>query len=185
MASKTKQRSTEMRLSAAILIIILLCIGLCGTTFALVYATVSVENNLFQTGYIDINLNDGKSVIEDHELLFEPGMTVTKPFFIENNSTWDVYYRIYFENVSGGLADVLEITICAGDQVLAQGTARELNREAVSAADDSLQVKERRDLTVTFYFPEDAGNATQGATLRFSLCAEAVQMKNNPDKIFD
>ena len=185
MAKKTKLRSTEMRLSVAILIIILLCIGLCGTTFALVYATVSVDNNLFQTGYIEINLNDGKPVIEDHEFLFEPGMTVTKPFFIENNSTWDVYYRIYFENVNGALSDVLEITIRSGDQVLAQGTARELNRDMVSAAEDTLKMKEHRDLTITFHFPEDAGNTAMGTTLRFSLCAEAVQTKNNPYKIFD
>lgn len=182
---KKIEHSTEKRLTLAIIIIILLCVGLCSTTFALVYSVVSVENNLFQTGYIEINLNDGKPVIEEHEFLFEPGMTVTKPFFIENRSTWDVYYRIYFDGVSGALADVLEITIADGDTVLASGTAAALNRELVSAAEDTLKMKERRDLTVTFHFPEDAGNLTQGQSLTFTLCAEAVQTKNNPYKLFD
>ena len=63
-------------------IIIVLAFCLCITTFALVYASVSVGNNLFHTGEVKINLNDGKPVIREHEFLFEPGMTVVKDFFI-------------------------------------------------------------------------------------------------------
>ena len=29
-------------------------------------------------------------------------MTVVKDFFIENDSTWDVFYRLYLDNVTGG-----------------------------------------------------------------------------------
>ena len=102
--SETK---TAKRLTGGIIAIIILAVCLCITTFALVYASVSVENNLFHTGEVKINLNDGKPVIREHEFLFEPGMTVVKDFFIENDSTWDVYYRLYLDNVSGGLSDVL------------------------------------------------------------------------------
>ena len=102
--SETK---TAKRLTGGIIAIIALAVCLCITTFALVYASVSVENNLFHTGEVKINLNDGKPVIREHEFLFEPGMTVVKDFFIENDSTWDVYYRLYLDNVTGGLSDVL------------------------------------------------------------------------------
>lgn len=181
MQNKSK---TEQKLTGGIIAIVILAICLCITTFALAWATVSVDNNLFHTGTVKINLNDGKPVIEEHEFLYEPGMTVKKDFFIENQSTWDVYYKLYFDNVGGGLADVLQITVKDGDRTLYQGTAAELNRTEVTVADDVLKIKERRELTVYFYFPEEAGNSTQNLTMTFDLCADAVQTKNNPNKLF-
>ncbi len=175
---------TAKKLTGSIIAVVVLALCLCITTFALVWATVSVDNNLFHTGTVKINLNDGKPVIEEHEFLFEPGMTVKKDFFIENQSTWDVYYKLYFDNVGGGLADVLQITVKDGDRTLYQGTAAELNRTEVTVADDVLKIKERRELTVYFYFPADVANSTQNLTLTFDMCADAVQTKNNPNKLF-
>lgn len=101
------ETKTAKKLTGGIIAIIVLALCLVVTTFALVYASVSVENNLFHTGEVKINLNDGEPVIREHEFLFEPGMTVVKDFFIENDSTWDVYYRLYLDNVTGGLAEYL------------------------------------------------------------------------------
>ena len=179
------ENKTAKRLTGGIIAIIALAVCLCITTFALVYASVSVENNLFHTGRVKINLNDGKPVIREHEFIFEPGMTVKKDFFIENDSTWDVYYRIYLENVSGGLADVLEITVKDGDRALYSGTASELTQQNVTAADDTLKIGQKRSLTVYFHFPEDKGNETQNLDLTFTMCAEATQTKNNPNRLFD
>lgn len=155
---------TAKKLTGGIVAIVILALCLCITTFALVYASVSVNNNIFHTGEVKINLNDGKPVIQEHEFLFEPGMTVVKDFFVENESTWDVYYRLYLDNVSGGLADVLTITVKDGDKTLYSGTANELTRQNVLAADDTLKVGQRRDLTVVFHYPEQMGNDTQGLT---------------------
>lgn len=176
---------TSRKLTGSIVTIVILAICLCITTIALVYATISVENNLFHTGKIAINLNDGKPVIEEHEFLFEPGMTVEKEFFLENDSTWDVYYRIYLDEISGGLSDVLEVTIKDGEKVLYTGTANNLIQSNVSAADDVLQLKERKVLKISFHFPEENGNEVKNMRLNFRLCAEATQTKNNPDKLFD
>lgn len=179
------QEKTARKLTGGIFAIILLTICLCITTYALVMVSVSIPNNYFRTGNIEINLNDGLPVIEEHEFIFEPGMTVTKSFFIENLSTWDVYYKIYFDDVGGGLADILLITISDGEKPLFHGTAAELSKKNVNAADDVLMMKEKRDLTISFHYPEEAGNATQSCALSFNLCAEAVQTKNNPDRRFD
>lgn len=111
-------------------------------------------------------------------------MTVVKDFFIENDSTWDVYYRLYLDNVSGGLADVLTVTIKDGDKVLYTGTANELTKQNVIAADDTLKIGQRRNLIVIFHYPENSGNGTQNLDLTFTLCAEATQTKNNPNKLF-
>ena len=180
--SETK---TAKRLTGGIIAIIVLAVCLCITTFALVYASVSVENNLFHTGGVKINLNDGKPVIREHEFLFEPGMTVVKDFFIENDSTWEVYYRLYLDNVSGGLSRVLTVTIKDGNKVLYSGTANELTKQNVVAADDTLKIGQRRNLTAVFHYPENSGNETQNLNLTFTLCAEATQTKNNPNKLFD
>ena len=177
--------NTVKKLTAGIVTVIILAVCLFITTFALVWATVSVENNLFRTGSVKINLNDGKPVIEEHEFLFEPGMTVKKDFFIENQSTWDVYYKLHIDHIDGGLADVLEVTVKDVDKVLYHGTASELERTDVGAADDILRINETRSLSVYFYFPEETGNSAQDLTLSFDMCADAVQTKNNTEKLFD
>ena len=103
--------NTEARLTLGVMIAVVLLLSLCVTTYALFYATVKVEDNYFKTGIVSIDLNGGQPVITEDEYLFEPGMTVVKPFYIKNESTWSVYYKLYFENVEGGLADVLQIAI--------------------------------------------------------------------------
>lgn len=180
----TETKNTAQKLTGGIIVIIILAVCLCITTFALVWTSVSVENNLFHTGSVEINLNDGKPVIHENEFLFEPGMTVEKDFFIENNSTWSVYYKIYFDDVSGGLSDVLNITVKDGEKTLYNGTANELVRKNVVAADDVLQMKQKKTLTVVFYYPQEKGNETQKLDLNFTMCADATQTKNNPNKLF-
>ena len=180
-----KQNKTAKKLTRAIILAVFLAICLCITTYALVMAHVSVKENRFQTGSVNINLNDGKPVIEEHEFLFEPGMTVIKDFFIQNESTCEVYYKLYFDKVTGGLANVLEITIQKGDKILYRGTAASLNLTKVAAADDVLGVGERRELTILFHYPEGADNSGQGHELTFDLCAKAVQTRNNEDKEFE
>lgn len=180
-----EQTGTAKKLTASVVAIVLLAICLCITTFALLYSMVAVENNLFETGEVKINLNDGKPVIEEHEFLFEPGMTVEKDFTIENESTCDVYYRLYLENLEGGLADVLDISIRDQERVLYSGKAADLTREQSSAMQDALKLHEKRELTISFHFPEETGNSGQDLYLSFDLKADTVQTKNNPDRLFE
>ena len=112
-------------------------------------------------------------------------MTVKKDFFIENESTWDVYYKIYMNDVTGGLAKVLDVTIKDGDKILYHGTPAELNRKQVNTVDEILKVNQKKTLTVYFHFPENAGNDAQSLDLTFTMCAEATQTKNNPNREFD
>lgn len=174
----------KLNISIATLVVLFLC--LCVTAFALAYAMLRVDNNVFETGEIDIDLNGGKPVIEADEFLFEPGMTVEKSFYIKNNGTWAVYYKLYFSNVKGDLGDVLDVTIeNAEGNVLLQGKLSKLNRHNVPVAEDELQVGERRDMTIIFHFPEDAKNTAQSDNVSFALSALAVQTKNNDGKEFE
>ncbi len=176
---------TTKKFTASILLMIILTVCLTITSFAIVYSVVSIESNLFTTGTLQINLNGGKAVINQGDHLMEPGATVKKDFFIENKSTCDVYYKLYFQNVSGGLADVLIVTIYDGDTIIAEGTPFELTRENAKAAEVALDIGEKKDLQISFHFPENAGNTAQDQSLSFDLAADAVQTKNNPGKAFD
>ena len=181
----SEKNKTAKKLTASVVAVIILAVCLCITTFALVYSTVAVDNNLFRTGEIKIDLNGGQPVITEHEYLFEPGMTVEKPFYIENQGTWDVYYKLYFDNIEGSLADVLDVEILDGDTVLFNGKIADLTKEQVGAADDILKLNERRELTISFHYPEEAGNSGQAQCLSFDLKADAVQTKNNPNRLFE
>ena len=69
--------------------------------------------------------------------------------------------------------------------MICSGTARELTAGNTAAADDTLAPGERRYMTVYFYFPPEKGNEAQDKELSFTVCAQAVQTKNNPGKLFD
>ncbi len=166
--------------------LIMLCFSLCVTSFALGLSVYKVSNNSFQTGGIDIDLNGGNPVIMDDEFLFEPGMTVEKSFYIQNNGTWGVYYKLYFSHVSGSLANILDITILDEDsRVLLSGKLSSLTEQSVPALENELRVNERHNLMVRFHFPKEEGNVCQGESLTFELSAVAVQTKNNPNKEFE
>jgi|LSQX01.1.fsa_nt_gb hypothetical protein len=173
------------KMSINVAVLFLLIAGLCVTSFALVYMAIKVEDNIFRTGEIEIDLNNGQPIITAEEFLFEPGMTVEKPFYIQNNGTWDVYYQLYFAQVDGNLGDVLDVTIFNEEgQTLLTGKLSALTYGRVPTVEDVLMVRERHDLTIRFHFPEEAGNEAQSGYLTFILSAVAVQTKNNPDKEF-
>lgn len=172
------------KLIFSVIILIILLITLSFVTFTLVYSIVSVDNNIFRTGSVSIDLNGGQPVIEAEDSNFAPGMTLEETFYIQNESTYSVYYKLYFRNLSGDMADVVEVTIYNGEEILYKGTPSSLTKEKVKAANDELLINERRELKIVFVFPEEAGNLIDNM-LTFDLCADATQTKNNPEKFFD
>ena len=197
---KTK---TRKRLAGSVALIVVLSVCLLTSTIALAYTLLRVDNNLFATGKVDIALCDESGrelgeydrLIEEDEFLFEPGMTVKKAFSVKNKSTCEVYYLVYMSNVGGSLADVLQVSILEGNyetrqdlangKVLFRGTPSQLKRDFVKAADSELKIGAQQDLTLVIYFPEHIGNEAQNGELRFSLCAEATQVRNNLEREFN
>lgn len=167
------------------LLLVVLLLALCAGGLYAYKHYVSVQENTFQTGTLKINLNDGYAILYAHEYRFEPGMTVERDFFIKNEGTLDAYYKLYFTNVSGELADFLKVTIKDGDAVLYDGTLISLSRENAAAANKLLSAGETHTLTAVFHLPKTAGNAAQSKEVAFDLCADAVQAKNNPNRFFE
>ena len=177
-------RNLPRRIRINIATIIVLAICLCITTFALVASTV-VKDNIFKTGKIDIELTgedgtDNNKIIEGG-YLFEPGMTVVKPAYVTNKGTWDVYCKLYFKEMKGDLADILDVTIKDADKVLYTGKLSGFNKGKNVVDTSPIPVGTQKEYTVIFRYPEAEGNAGQGKTLEFTMDATAVQTKNNTD----
>lgn len=174
------------RLLGTLIVLALLLSALFVTAYAATRLEVNVKDNYFHTGTVKINLNDGNPVTDDEMFRrFEPGMTVNTGFFVKNESTDAVYYKLYLKDVDGELADVLEMSILDGSTILYSGKVSDCTRLGVGSASQTLALNEQKNLTVSFYFPKEAGNVFQDKDLTFVLCADAVQMKNNPDGVFE
>lgn len=172
------------KLIFSVIILIILLVTLSFVTFTLVYSIVSVDNNIFRTGSVSIDLNGGEPIIEAEDSNFAPGMTIEETFYIQNDSSYSVYYKLYFRNLSGDMADVIDVTIYNGDEIIYEGKPSDLVKDKVKAANDELRINERRELKIVFVFPEEAGNLID-PMFTFDLCADATQTKNNPEKLFD
>lgn len=152
---------------------------------------------------------------------------ITRQFSIKNDSNNEEYYRLYFTNISGRLADLINVKIIdvtnskysyvdpvsgeasekdfsshyIGDldkftindecKILFDGVASDFTKEKVTAFDELLESGEIKHMLIRFTYPEDGipsshTDYTQDKhSLGFSLCAEAVQVKNNNKKEFN
>lgn len=142
---------------------------------------VSQKDNHLKTGTVELNLNDGIPLLQENECFFYPGMTLQKTIFLENTGSDSVYYRLYFEDISGVLSDHLIVTIKDGDKTLYSSTVSTMTEKSATAVSEQLAPAQRKKLTVFFLLPEDCPEDLEKQRLHFTLCAEAVQTKNNPN----
>lgn len=119
--------TTEARLRAGMAIVVILLLCLVMTTYALMTVTLSITRNEFHTGAVQITLMKDGIVLTDADQIVnvnnvEPGMLIDETFSIVNRpkteenpkgSTGPIFYRLSFENVSGELAEIMEVTITA------------------------------------------------------------------------
>lgn len=169
----------DKKLQINVITLILLCLGLCITSFAMAMTiSYTVRDNYFQTGIIKVNLNDGKAIMDEDDPLFEPGMTIQKPFFIKNESSEAIYYKLNFTGVSGGLSEAIIVTILDSSlNELVSGTIAEFENEKELIG--SLSKNEKQNLIAQFHFPESKGNEYKDKSVQFKMSAIAVQTKNN------
>lgn len=165
--------------------IVALCAMLAVTTYALQLPSVTVANNLFQMGQVDIDLGQGQAIFNASNGTIEPGETLVEEFTIENVGDVDVYYRLYLERVKGELKDQLEFSIYHGDQILFQGKAQDLTLYNPCKDSVPLAPGESRTLCIQAYLPETAGNDAQDQSLQFDLKVEGVQARNNDQQEFE
>ena len=180
-----KTSKIRNRAVGSIVMIAVLFLMLAVTTYALVASFVSVEDNLFETGTVQIELNGGRTVFDGSDMNIEPGHSLVRDFTVENKGTADIHYRLYLENVEGALQEALTFSIYDGDRLLFTGKAKDFSKQSPCVSETPLSAGETRTLTAVVQMDESAGNAYQTAGITFDMTAEAVQAKNNPDRLFE
>lgn len=180
------------KISASIVLIVLLSICLTVTSAALALSIVSLEENTFITGVVDINLNDEKPIFDLSGV--EPGMTLESPFWLRNDSTTSVFYKIYCTDISGELAEAMDVKLYtvelnadgseAGRTLIFQGKLSRLVKDNAPMSTAVLSIGGTQHFVMQLHFPEDCGNELQNTGLSFNLEAMAVQAKNNPNGEF-
>lgn len=174
------EQKLKKKLNIMIVTVLLLACCLCITTFALVNAIVSRENNKFLMSMgVALNVNDGQSVVGTTDVLCEPGGRYQRKFPIANLGTFDVWYRVYLTDVDGFLKDHVNVTVKESDgTVLCSGKMSELDRDGVTVG--TLAAGTEKTLTIEFYFSADVPNDAQGQMVTFNITADATQKENNP-----
>ena len=170
-----------MHIAAIIVLLVMLII----TTLALFSSIAEADGNVFQTAQVKISLNGGEKIFHDDDFQLSPGSSIEKSFTVKNESNVEAYYRLYFENVNGPLENAVEFQIYDGDNLIYQGKPAQLVKTDPCLAPRSLQAGETHTLSIKAVMLDASGNTYQNAYLEFDVAADAVQVRNNPDKKFD
>lgn len=155
----------KLKKSLSIIIILTLYLGL--LIFFTAYA--STKDAVHR-----INLNDGEPVIEELSATFMPGDTIKRKFFIENEGSTKLDYRLYFDGVEGSLKDILEFTIKSGEDTLMTGKMKDYIKRKNLRKTGTLEPKERDYLTIEFHFPKDADSSYETSSIEFDLKAIGI-----------
>ena len=218
--------SNLKKLIISIIIVIILMVCFITSTFALINNKVTVEDNEFQTGIVDIQISELEPIyskefdpqysdLEPSQLenftkfLFEPGVLAAYTFSITNNSTTDVYYRLYLDiqedketdELDNDLADLLEVTVTIDDTddnpdndtvLFSNVKASNLSKDSINDfikdnpnSVDELDEGKSKSYKIYFHYPSESNNSGQDKSLSFKLSVEATQTKNNTDKEFN
>lgn len=180
-----EEQSTARRMLRQVLAVLLLLCLLAATTFALAAASVQVEDNRFETARVELALFKGAEhpLAGTVDALAEPGKTLIHTFELVNNSTVDVYCRLYLDRAEGPLCDCVTFTVAADGQTYTASASAFTRRQAYSLP-QPLAPGERRTVEVCVTMPAHVGNAAQNAWLTYSLAADATQTRNNPAREF-
>lgn len=169
-----------------------LCVLLAATAYAFGYLFAEVRDNYFHTGTVDVDIafapaGDGSIDLFNPNVRYEPGMTVRGDFVVTNNSTdtEGIWCRLYFSDLGGPLADVMEAKLYEGDTLLCSGPVREWKSPRFMPEPFLLAEKAEKRLTLELHYPELAGNETQGDTMTFALSVTATQRTANPGGQFE
>ena len=193
MDSNMNSNPTMRRLKIEIALIIILTICLCITSLALALPTASATQT-FTTGGVNIILNGGKQIITEDDDPIAPGKTVTKQFSLENASTYNVYCRLYFSNVSGALMETITVTISDPESgtVLYHDLMKNLTRDNIASLEPlnpvipfKLEKAAVKYFEISFSMPLNSDTALMGSVGNFDFHAEAVQADNNINQEFN
>lgn len=142
----------------------------------------------FLIGTIDINLNDGRPIINENEILFIPGICYKKDLWVKNDSTYTVQYGFYLSEIKGNFNGLLITLKDNNNIIIYSGKVIEFTKDNISYYYETIDIDQRINLSVTFELPTETGSAYKNTNISFVLNCKAIPFKNNlgqnPDLAF-
>ena len=191
-------KSTKRALISSVLALVLCFTMLLGTTFAWFTDSATSKGNLIQTGNLDVELyqyDDAGTLAKitntsapafGTDIIWEPGMTVTKYFAVKNEGSIEAKIKIALEvyDVTNDLNEVMQYTITKNatpDAPVANWTTG--NSVAIGNNETGCEnvALGTTDADNTFYFAvsvhmdENAGNTYQLSQIKFDINVLAGQ----------
>lgn len=137
----------------------------------------------FRSNKVEISFNEGTSLMESPASL-SPGETWSKHTSIENTGKSSIYYRFYLDKLDGQLKDYIELCVMLNGNVCFEGLATEFNVKNAVVGEEALSKGEKVDILIVVFLSDDTVINDENAGFSFDIKVDAVQSKNNPDKIF-
>ena len=189
----TKKRNTKSALISSVLVLVLCCSMLVGTTFAWFTDSVSTGSNVIQSGKLDVDLVDANGASMEGQIvefvaadgraqdaiLWEPGCTYeTEPVYVVNKGNLALKYEIIISGIVGNakLLEVIEWTVTVN------GT-----ETALADLKGNLPAGEKSGaIVLTGHMKESAGNEYQNLTVEgISISVLATQYTAESDSYDD
>lgn len=199
-ADREKYYKRSKRISIITMIILIICMILIYFIWAMSDATV--PNNRFVFGTVDVEVgyydNDAEMYYGTESTMFNEEINYhyinpseclsQKMFFVRNKGNVDAYFRVYFENISGKLGNIVAVRIKSedGKTLLADIPANDMIRDYLNTIDDpkngiigKLAAGEKQNMIIELVMTDVKPENPQNLSLEFDLCVEAVQVQNN------
>ncbi len=157
---------------------------ICTITAIAIFICSLNKVGVLRANKVKINFNDGAPLMESSVAL-SPMETWTGRAFIENTGKCSVYYRLYLKNIDGALSDKIELTVMIDGNIFYQGVASEFTINNAIVSEKEFNKGEKADVLLILFFNAETEDEGQSKDFRFEVQVDAVQTKNNPNKLFN
>ncbi len=172
MKNSNERTTKRLYFYVAVLVAIFAC--LFAISFAVSWSSTTATAAVYSSSNAveNIDINGGKPVIGEDEFILEPGMNISKDFYIANNGEAPAYYG--FTEVSGNLSGIIDVTLVSDGNAVFSGKAEKLD-DIEGFMNDIIPAGCRKNFVITFSYPESAGNKTQNQELNFTLYSDFTE----------
>lgn len=166
------------KLLLSVLLIGLLAFSAGMGAFAWFTDTATSENNLFETGTLDINVDSPLIAVADFDNIYPSWQSTALDYDVANDGSLDLKYRMKVEPAEGSSDSILyngnyglEVSINGGDFVQIDDVGTVEIGQITAGAIDALNLQ--------FKLPSGADNDYQGESASFNFIFEATQTEND------
>ncbi len=153
-------------------------------TAIIIFSCSLSKVGFFRANKVEICFNDGKELMES-PISLSPGETWSKHASIENTGKSSIYYRFYLTEMEGALKDDIQLCVMVDGNVCYEGLANEFTVENAIISGDKLEKGEEVDLLIVAFLSNESIGNDENASFSFDIKVDAVQSKNNPNKVFN